>query len=104
LEQLFGVLLSLHRGTASYGDWVIACLSGAWSRLLGDRLAAACRPARFDGSKLVVEVLDSDWTEAIKSVQPELLEKLKAATAGEVKSVSVVCGQWSAGSEDSNFR
>jgi hypothetical protein len=98
LEQLFGVLLSLHRGTARYGDWVIACLSGAWPRLLGDRLAAACRPARFDGSKLVVEVLDADWTEAIKSVQPELLEKLKAATAGEVKTIAVIGRQLAAGS------
>jgi hypothetical protein len=58
--------------------------------LLGDRLAAACRPAHFDGSKLIVEILDSSWTKAIQSVQPELLEKLRSATAGEVKTITVV--------------
>jgi hypothetical protein len=93
LDQLFGVLLSLQRGTPRYSDWVIACLSGAWSRLLGDRLAAACRPARFDGSKLIVEILDGNWTEAIQAIKPELTEKLRTITAGEVKSVSVVSGQ-----------
>jgi hypothetical protein len=89
LNQLFGVLLSLQRGSPGYSDWAIACLSGAWTKLLGDRLASACRPARIDGSKLIIEVLKSDWTEAIQSITSELTEKLRTATAGEVKSVSI---------------
>jgi len=93
LERLFGVLFSLHRGTPRYGDWVLACLEGAWPRLLGERLATACRPARFENSKLWVEILDGSWTDAVRSVGPELLEKLRTATAGEVKSLEVVGGQ-----------
>jgi hypothetical protein len=93
LDQLRNVLFSLHRGTPSHGEWVVAFLSGAcWSKLLGARLAAACRPIRFEGSKLVVEVIDNNWAEAVKSIRPELVEKLRAATAGEVKSISVVRG------------
>jgi hypothetical protein len=99
VEQLCGVLFSLHRGTPRHGDWVIACLAGAWSRLIGDRLAAACRPVRFKNSALTIEVLDIAWVEAVKSVTPELMEKLRIATAGEVKSVSVVSGEWVVGSE-----
>ena len=90
MEPLFGLLFSLHRGTPQYGDWVVACLQGAWPKLLGERLAAACRPARFNGSKLVVEILDGAWADALKSVEPELLEKLRTATAGEVKAIAVV--------------
>jgi hypothetical protein len=89
LEQLRSVLFSLHRGTPRHGDWVIACLAGAWPRLIGERLAAACRPVRWKDSELTIEVLDSNWTGAIKSIQSELTEKLRSATAGEVKSISV---------------
>jgi hypothetical protein len=92
LEQLSRVLFSLKRGTPKHGDWVIACLCGAWTRILGDRLAASCRPVRLENSRLVIEVLDGNWVEAVKSIKPELIEKLYAATAGEVKSISVVSG------------
>jgi hypothetical protein len=92
VEQLCGVLFSLHRGTPKHGEWVIACLTGAWSRLIGDRLAAACRPVRFKDSALTIEVLDINWVEAVKSVKPELMKKLRTATAGEVKNILVVSG------------
>ena len=90
MEQLFSVLLSLRRGTPEHGEWVVACLEGAWPKLLGGRLAAVCRPARLEGSELVVEVLDGGWEDAVRSVKPALLERLQAATAGEVKEITVV--------------
>jgi len=90
MEQSFKVLCALQRGTPQYGPWVIACLAGAWSKLLGDKLAEVCRPARFDGSKLVVEILDRDWTGAVKSVQTDLLKRLQEATGGQVKTIAVV--------------
>jgi hypothetical protein len=93
LEQLFSVLLLLYRGTPQHSEWVVACLNGAWPKLLGERLAAVCRPARFEGSELVVEILNNDWEKAVQSVKPMLLEKLRTATAGEVKTIAVVSGQ-----------
>jgi hypothetical protein len=98
LEQLRSVLFSLHRGTPRHGEWVIACLAGAWTRLIGARLAAACRPVRFKDSALTIEVPDINWVEAVKSVKTELTEKLRTATAGEVKSISVVSRQSVVGS------
>lgn len=92
MEPIFGVLFSLHRGTPQYGEWVVACLEGAWPSLVGGPLATACRPIRFQGSELAIEVLDRDWAEAVKSLKPELLEKLQAATACEVKTIKVVSG------------
>jgi hypothetical protein len=89
LEKLFGVLFSLYRGTPNHGEWVVACLRGAWPKLLGDRLAAVCEPASFDGSTLVVKILDPQWEEAVRSVRPELLKKLRSATAGEVNRIIV---------------
>jgi len=69
---------------------VLACLAGAWSRLIGDRLADVCRPVRFENSELTIEVSDINWAKAIKSIKLELAEKMRAATAGEVRSVVVV--------------
>jgi hypothetical protein len=88
LEPLFGVLFSLFKEKPNHGQWVIACLEGAWPKLLGDRLAAVCRPARFENADLVIEILDSEWDSAVKSVKGALLDKLRAATADEVKTIT----------------
>jgi hypothetical protein len=88
LKPLFEVLYSLNKGQPNNGQWVIACLQGAWSKILGERLAAVCRPAAFEKSDLQIEILDPGWDQAIESVKAALLEKLRTATANEVKSIS----------------
>jgi len=93
LEKLFGVLFSIYRGTPRHREWVLACLQGAWPKLIGEKLAAVCKPASFDGSALAIEVLDRQWEDAIRSVRLALLDKLQSATAGEVTRISVVSRQ-----------
>jgi hypothetical protein len=88
LEPLRHVLFSLYKGQSNHGQWVVACLEGSWTKLLGERLAAVCRPASFEDSDLRIEIFDQEWDQAMKSVKPVLLEKLRAATANEVKSIS----------------
>jgi len=88
LEPVFGMLFSLFKEKPNHGQWVIACLEGAWPKLLGDRLAAVCRPVRFENADLLIEILDREWDQAVKSVKPALLEKLQAATANEVKTIT----------------
>ena len=90
LEQLFSVLFSANRGTPKHGEWMVACLKGVWPKLLGEKLAAVCQPVRFEDSKLTVEITNSEWAEAVKSVRPALLTKLRATTAGEVKTIAIV--------------
>jgi len=87
MERVSGVLYSLFRGTPNHGQWVLACLEGAWPKLLGERLAAVCRPGGFENGILSVEIRDAEWEPAVRSVSAELIEKLRAATAGEVKSI-----------------
>jgi hypothetical protein len=100
VENLFGVLFSVYRGTPKHGEWVVTCLQGAWPKLIGDRLAVVCSPASFDGSTLVIETRDRQWKEAVSSVRPALLEKLRCATAGEVKKIRVVFSQSPAAAEN----
>jgi hypothetical protein len=88
LQKLFGILFSLNRDMPEHDKWVLACLEGAWAKLLGNKLATVCRPAAVKGSELVVVILDRNWEEALQSVKPEIQEKLRVATAGEIKRIS----------------
>jgi len=67
---------------------VVACLEGAWPLLLGDKLAPACRPRSFADSRLVVEIVDPVWADALRSLEGEILAKIGRATAGEVRSLT----------------
>ena len=88
LEPLSNVLFSLFKGKPNHGQWVVACLEGAWPKLLGDRLAAVCRPVRLENADLLIEILDHEWDQAVRSVKQTLIEKLQAATANEVKTIT----------------
>ena len=93
MEKLFGVLFSVYRGTQAHGEFVLTCLQGAWTRLLGDKLASVCRPSSFEGSTLSIEILDPEWEEPVKSIRAELVDKLRFATAGEIKKLKIVSRQ-----------
>jgi len=98
LKPLSQVLYTLFEDQPTHGQWVVACLEGSWSRVLGEKLASVCRPVTFDKSNLWIEILDRDWDQILQSIQPDLLEKLRAATANEVKGISF-SRQWAAGSK-----
>jgi hypothetical protein len=100
MEPLSGVLFSLYRGSPQYGDWVVAGLAAAWPGIVGERLAAECRPIRFRQAELVIAARDRGWAEALRGMKPRLLEKLRAATAGAVADLSVVAGEAGGGGRD----
>jgi hypothetical protein len=87
MERLFGILCSLYRGTPQHGEWVVECLKGSWPKLVGDKLAVVCRPIALADTILKIEILDDAWEDALRSLKSELQDKLKAMTAGEVKTV-----------------
>lgn len=56
--------------------------------MVGERLAAVCRPRGFSDGRLKIEILDADWGVALRSMEKELSEKLRTATGDEVSRVS----------------
>jgi hypothetical protein len=88
LEPLYGLLFSLFRGHPNHGQWVIACLQGAWPKIVGERLAAVCRPVRIENANLLIEILDREWDPVVKSMKQALLDKLQSVTAGGVKTIT----------------
>jgi predicted nucleic acid-binding Zn ribbon protein len=90
MEPVSTVIYSLFRGTPQHAEWVLACLEGAWPGILGDRLAAACRPSRFSDGKLTVLAADAEWAKALRGLQHELAYRIRQATAGEVLEIRIV--------------
>jgi hypothetical protein len=89
VEQAFGVIFSLYKENSANDEWIVSCLEGAWPKLLGGKLSQVCRPAFYKNSELVIDVIESGWDEAVKSVQLELEKKLAAATAGHVRKIRI---------------
>jgi predicted nucleic acid-binding Zn ribbon protein len=93
MEPVSNIIFSIFKGTAQHEEWVLSCLEGAWPVLVGERLASACRPRALKGSRLMVEVLDSEWIPALKDLEDDLLARIEAATGGEVRSLEIVSGK-----------
>lgn len=89
MESLSGVLFSLYRGTPQHGEWVVACLQGAWSGIVGDRIARACRPVSWNDYRLVIQVEDADWKQNLRALEGELLAKVRSASGNEVRELSI---------------
>jgi predicted nucleic acid-binding Zn ribbon protein len=90
MEPLSGILFGLFRGSPQHGDWVVACLEGAWPALVSERIALVCRPARFEASKLTIEITDAAWDEPLRQMAPELLQRIRQGTADEVRELRFV--------------
>ncbi len=85
MDSISSVLFTLYRGTPQHGEWIVACLEGAWPALVGERVSQACRPLLFEESCLVIEITDPAWEAAIKGMTVELLDKIRTGTCGEVR-------------------
>jgi hypothetical protein len=90
MELLSTSLLSVFRGTPNHGLWITACLQGAWPGMVGEKLAAVCRPALLSQAELVVEVLDPDWLPVLSGMKKELLTRIRAFAGDEIQRLTLV--------------
>jgi hypothetical protein len=92
MEPISKVLFGLFRGSHQHGDWVVACLEGAWPALMGDRISRVCHPLRCENHRLTIQILDAAWDEPIREMEGELLERIRLGTANEVRELDFVRG------------
>jgi len=89
MESLAKTLITLYRGTPFHDAWMVAFLGGAWSGLLGDKLAQVCRPVAMRHKELTIEVLDPGWLDTLRDMKPELLRRIRHNVGREVLSLSI---------------
>ncbi len=89
IKAVSAVVYSLYRDTPHHSEWVVACLTGAWCGILGERVAAACRPASLRDTELVVEVTDRAWFLPLSDMKDEMLRLIRTATGGAVRQLTL---------------
>ncbi len=60
-----------------------------WTELVGDQIAAHCRPLKLDGGVLVVEVDDPAWATQMKFLHSEVIERLRAGGGMAVERLDI---------------
>jgi hypothetical protein len=66
-------------------------LAKAWPEVVGDRLAAECRPVRLEAGNLTVAVSSGPWGAQVKFLAGEIQKGANRALAGEhVSRVAVI--------------
>jgi hypothetical protein len=92
MEPVSDMIFSLFRGTPQHGEWLLACLRGAWPGIVGDRIARVCSPAACNGPALVVAIHDAAWESVLQTMRPEVLAKIRSASRGEIRGLSFTLG------------
>src|SRR5262245_49040828 len=78
----------LCRDAPEHTVWVVAWLEGSWENIVGEGIARVCRPRGLDNRNLVIEILDPSWERAFKSMERDMLEKIRQFAANEVTRIS----------------
>jgi hypothetical protein len=88
MKPIASVLLRLFRDSPQHPVWVLAYLEGSWESIVGDGIARVCRPRGLDNRNLLIEILDPSWERAFKSMERDMLEKIRQFAANEVTRIS----------------
>ena len=80
----------LARSLSGVGAQPLATVFTEWSTVVGETLAAHCRPLALDGTRLVIGVDEAAWATQVRFLETELLDRLREVVAGTlVRSIEV---------------
>ena len=80
----------LSRSLSGVGAQPLVSVFTEWPKVVGDTLAAHCRPLALDGTRLVIAVDEPAWATQIRYLETELLGRLAEVVDGPpVASIEV---------------
>ncbi len=80
----------LSRSLSGMGAQPLVSVFTEWPKVVGDTLAAHCRPLSLDGTKLVIAVDEPAWATQVRYLETELLGRLAEVVEGPpVRSIEV---------------
>ena len=62
---------------------------GEWSKIVGEQVAQHVTPIKLERGRLIVEIDDPSWATQMRFLEPQLIEKLNAATTSTITAIEV---------------
>ena len=62
---------------------------GEWPNIVGEQVAQHVTPIKLERGRLIVEIDDPSWATQMRFLEPQLIEKLNAATTSTITAIEV---------------
>ena len=88
-SSLAGALDALLDRLGAESSTAITGVFGEWPKIVGEQVAQHVTPIKLERGLLIVEIDDPSWATQMRFLEPQLIEKLNAATTSTITAIEV---------------
>jgi predicted nucleic acid-binding Zn ribbon protein len=88
-SSLAGALDALLDRLGAESTTAITGVFGEWPKIVGEQVAQHVTPIKLERGRLIVEIDDPSWATQMRFLEPQLVEKLNAATSSTITAIEV---------------
>ncbi len=88
-SSLAGALDALLDRLGAETATAITGVFGEWPKIVGEQVAQHVTPIKLERGRLIVEIDDPSWATQMRFLEPQLIEKLNAATTSTITAIEV---------------
>ena len=88
-SSLAGALDALLDRLGAESTTAITGVFGEWPKIVGEQVAQHVTPIKLERGRLIVEIDDPSWATQMRFLEPQLIEKLNAATTSTIIAIEV---------------
>ena len=88
-SSLAGALDALLDRLGADSTTAITGVFGEWPKIVGEQVAQHVTPIKLERGRLIVEIDDPSWATQMRFLEPQLVEKLNAATTSTITAIEV---------------
>ena len=88
-SSLAGALDALLDRLGAESTTAITGVFGEWPKIVGEQVAHYVTPIKLERGRLIVEIDDPSWATQMRFLEPQLIEKLNAATTSTITAIEV---------------
>ena len=88
-SSLAGALDALLDRLGAESTTAIPGVFAEWPKIVGEQVAQHVTPIKLERGRLIVEIDDPSWATQMRFLEPQLVEKLNAATTSTITAIEV---------------
>ena len=88
-SSLAGALDALLDRLGAESTTAITGVFAEWPKIVGEQVAQHVTPIKLERGRLIVEIDDPSWATQMRFLEPQLVEKLNAATTSTITAIEV---------------